>query len=376
METCGACAGGEAAEFNPTLRPALDLTSSQLSQGRTGHAQSHCHYFTVRLALAFAPLLVANAQPLPGGERAPKSEVLTEPTLRWRVPADDPAVLCVAAAPEGDVIAAGGRDGNIRFCRFATADISEVLEGHTAPVYSLTYLPDGRRLVSAALDDTVVVWDLQRRIATHRLPWPAAKLYTCNLAVTPDGKIIACGAGPRIRLWDAESGEVLRTIQVEEHNVVSIAVSPDGSRLASGDGYANVHLWDVHSGSDLRRLDKPGTTVAYALHAPILATRDPAGMVYIWTEDAEPRRSIELTIGKRDSTSSFRGAIAISPDGGRLATVADEASIDLYDLTDGAILARIAAHTDRITALSFLPGGGLVSAGLDGSVYVWNVPDV
>ena len=67
-----------------------------------------------------------------------------------------------------------------------------------------------------------------------------------SVAFSPDGSKIASGSWDNtVRLWDAENGEQLAVLRGHEGRVASVAFSPDGSRIASGSNDVTVRLWDV-----------------------------------------------------------------------------------------------------------------------------------
>jgi WD40 repeat protein len=118
--------------------------------------------------------------------------------------------LALTFNPTGTLLASGGSDGEITLWDGTTGHLQATLTGHSAPIHSLAFLPDGRRLVSGAghgpdsgkvdLDATVRVWDVTTQqlitiLGDHRL-----RVWT--LAVSPDGRSITSGgAGDGIKLW-------------------------------------------------------------------------------------------------------------------------------------------------------------------------------
>lgn len=67
-----------------------------------------------------------------------------------------------------------------------------------------------------------------------------------SVAVTPDGKLLASGdANGRIRIWELETGREVTSFMAHDGEVRALAFSPDGSRLASGGQFRQLKLWDT-----------------------------------------------------------------------------------------------------------------------------------
>lgn len=74
--------------------------------------------------------------------------------------------------------------------------------------------------------------------------------HVTSVAFSPDGKTIASGdayvARPgKVILWDAQTGKLKQMLKGHDGNVTSVAFSPDGKTLASGSADETVKLWDV-----------------------------------------------------------------------------------------------------------------------------------
>ncbi len=82
------------------------------------------------------------------------------------------------------------------------------------------------------------------------------------VAFSPDGRRLLSGSDDNtLRLWDAESGQNLRTLQGHEACVQSVAFSPDGRRLLSGSDDKTLRLWDAESGRCLRVTSSRGVSI-------------------------------------------------------------------------------------------------------------------
>ncbi|MFN6103267.1 MAG: WD40 repeat domain-containing protein, partial [Planctomycetaceae bacterium] len=105
--------------------------------------------------------------------------------------------------------------------------------GHTGPVFSVAYSPDGKRIVSGSQDNTLKVWDAATGQATLTLTGHTATV--TSVAYSPDGKRIVSGSFDNtLKVWDAATGQATLTLTGHTDSVLSVAYSPDGTRIVSG----------------------------------------------------------------------------------------------------------------------------------------------
>ena len=83
---------------------------------------------------------------------------------------------------------------------------------------------------------------------------------------SPDGTTLASGSADKtIKLWNANTGECLRTLEGHGDHVRTVAFSPDGAPLASGSDDATIKLWNANTGECLRTLERVSLlTVAFS----------------------------------------------------------------------------------------------------------------
>jgi len=153
-------------------------------------------------------------------------------TLLW---ADTP--LAMEFSPNGNLLAVGGgnivaRTGEAAIFQVATGNLVQKLEGHRNVIRALVWAPDGKTIVTGADDSTVRFWDPQTGELKHTL---LADSGEGGLAFSPDGKTLASGGPGFVKLWNAETRELVRAIRVGFNFLVRrVAFSPDGTLLAAG----------------------------------------------------------------------------------------------------------------------------------------------
>ena len=122
------------------------------------------------------------------------------------------------------------------------AALVATLTGHSDPVYSVAFSPDGRTLASGSYDNTIKLWDVQSQREIATLTGHSDPVY--SVAFSPDGRTLASGTWDKtIKLWDVQSQRQIATLTGHSNDVMSVAFSPDGRMLASGSRDKTIKLW-------------------------------------------------------------------------------------------------------------------------------------
>ena len=153
----------------------------------------------------------------------------------------------VSFSPDGSRIVSGGSDGTVRqWDAESGVEIGAPLEGHEGWVRSVSYSPDGSRIVSGDSDGTVRQWDAESG-AEIGAPLEGHGGPVGSVSYSPDGSRIVSGdSDGMVREWDAESSaEIGAPLGLHEGQVLSVSFDPDGIRLVTGGNGTSVRLWDV-----------------------------------------------------------------------------------------------------------------------------------
>jgi WD40 repeat protein len=116
------------------------------------------------------------------------------------------------------------------------------------PINSLSYSPDGSRIVSGSDDMTIRVWDAETGEVIKKLTGHSYAVYSVSFSV--DGsRIVSGGRDHTIRLWDAETRREINTFTGNRWEVTSVSISTDGSHIVSGGDDGTVRVWDAEVGN-------------------------------------------------------------------------------------------------------------------------------
>lgn len=143
-------------------------------------------------------------------------------------------VFSVAISPDGQTFASGGEDGEIRLWNLDTGELIRSLDRH----------------------ETIKQWHPHTGERLNVLEeWKDSSL-VFSITFSPDSQILVIGsAHGKIKLWNLETGELLRSLEGHSENVNSITISSDGQILVSGSGNGEIKLWNLRTGELLRTFD-------------------------------------------------------------------------------------------------------------------------
>src|SRR3990172_3450107 len=165
-----------------------------------------------------------------------------------------------------------------------------------------------------------------------------------------------------------------RIIRGHTNWVLSVAWSPDGSRLASGSGDGTIRIWDSESGHSIGEPLRGHTgvvfSVAWSPDGSRLASGSYDRTIRIW--DSESGQSIgEPLSGHTD----FVYSVAWSPDGSRLASGSYDRTIRIWDSVSGQSIGKpLSGHTDWVYSVAWSPDASRLASGSgDGTIRIWTL---
>jgi WD40 repeat protein len=190
-----------------------------------------------------------------------------------------------------------------------------------------------------------------------------------SLAISTDGEILASSSGKEIKLWEVETGKLLRTMSGHGGDVRTLAISPDGEAVASGSGDGTIRFWDVETGELLDTLADAGwvTAVGFSDRGNKLLSSATERSLQVW--DVWRGRSLYSLNGI--------GPIAFARNGNLAATGGGRSAIRLWDVPAGQLLRNIAIPSSKegVTAIALTEDGETLVHAISESnrIFVWNL---
>ncbi len=285
-------------------------------------------------------------------------------------------VNTISFSPDGKLLASGSGEAFsavevnvVKLWDVATGAELRTLT-HVEPVAWVAFSADGRRVAAKGpmgFLGSLKVWDVA---SGNELPGAQLDAGYINRAKSSDGKLAAEIDGKNIKLRDALTGRELRRLSSRTSDFQKVLFSPDSSILATGGARRSVRLWDLRAGV-LRTLvghtDYP-VAADFSPDSRLFASGGRDLTVRIW--DVASGRELQCLTGHTGKSVS---GIKFSPDGRTLFSY-DKAGFKLWDVATGRALVSVAGqevYYEDAHNIAFNPQGNLLAAEAKGGVKLW-----
>lgn len=205
------------------------------------------------------------------------------PGIRRKLAPHSGPVLALAISPAGGMAATASNDGVVRLWSLPAFDSVRTLAGHHGGVFDLEFSPDGARLASAGEDGTVRLWNPASGESLRTIAVASKQIN--DVAFDARGtRIAAVSSDGSVRILGPDTSSVTLRAPAER-GMLSVAWSPDGSRLAVGGADEIVHLYDVARARELVNLHGHigrVTSVCFTHDGRSLISTSSDGTVKVW----------------------------------------------------------------------------------------------
>ncbi len=272
-------------------------------------------------------------------------------------------VRAIAVSADGKSALSGSFDTSaIRWS--LERDVAEqVMRFHDGAVNAVAYLKDGR-MATAGTDAHIAIW-------TQGQPEPGQVFDghsgpIVGLAVSPDGTLLASASWDHsVRLWPLAGGAP-RLLEGNAQAANGVAFSLDGKNVMSAGYDASLRIWPVGGGAAIiRNLPSPLNSVAVAPDGEIV-TAGASGKVYFLSPTGKTSTEVEVS-----ATPII--AVVVSPDGKRVAAAGIRGSVTVIDRKTRKIEHTLVGPGLPVWSVAFFPDSHtLLTGGTDRMIRRWD----
>jgi hypothetical protein len=292
-------------------------------------------------------------------------------------------VNCATFMPDGRRIlsASGGlrihnklkedADRSMRLWDSLTGQTIQHFAGLTFIVNCLAITADGSRVLVGSREGDVYLWDVDTGKIVRRFE-SAMKMVT-SLAVSPDGRYALSGSDDKyLRLWDMATGRRLNSLRAHGKGITCVAYSQDGRLAITGSADRSLRLWDIQNARVIRSFEghsKPVLCLALSPDCRFVLSGSSGSSIRMW--DAERGKIVRRFEGHTDQVHS----VAISPNGKLALSGSTDHTARLWDIEAGEEIRKLQGHTDEVRCVLFSPDGSqALTASRDTTIRLWRVP--
>ncbi len=291
----------------------------------------------------------------------------------WRDLGTEPTVFRMhggsspdAVALSGSALYAGGSDGAISVWSLTTGE-SVRYDAHKNRITSMRVAANSKTVLSGSIDNTARAWAPDSPEALTAPIWSIPNSGPIEaVAIQPELPwVVVAGADGLVHFWNLETHKERIGPVSHGEPVFALAVDAEGEVGISGDIKGRALLWDQATATGLAELVASRSTIFGAALTPdgkLAATADGDGRVYLWATASPVRRTVAPKTARPT-------ALAISEDGLVAAGGDERGLISIWSSATGETLRTLKAHVAPIRLISLcLACGDVVTAADDRSI--------
>ncbi|MCX5643356.1 MAG: serine/threonine protein kinase [Phycisphaerae bacterium] len=266
-------------------------------------------------------------------------------------------VYGLALSPDGTTLASACKDGIVAFWSALAGPQEESPRLFPLGRFWPAFAPDSR-VLAAPRAGTVSLFDLATLREIEQLPALGTDGVD-TVAYSPDGTLLVSGSTKgRIRVWSCTERRLLRELDGHRESMLMLCFRADGTRLLSVDAKGTAIWWDTLTWQPARTVVVELAGAGNVSPDGRLTAMGAAGAMRWW--NAETGELLATTTGGHRRNAK---RVVFSGDGSRVASVATDGTVALWDPSSFQLIAAFKGHANAAHGAAFSPDGRRLATG-------------
>ncbi|XP_075221896.1 U4-U6 small nuclear riboprotein factor 60K [Lycorma delicatula] len=152
-------------------------------------------------------------------------------------------VYCLSFQNDGALAASGGLDSFGRVWDLRTGRCIMFMEGHLKSIYGIDFSPDGYHIATGSEDNACRVWDLRRRACIYTIPAHMNLISDVKYQRSGGHFLITSSYDNTAKVWSSKTWQPLKTLSGHDGKVMGLDISPDSKYIATCSYDRTFKIW-------------------------------------------------------------------------------------------------------------------------------------
>ena len=201
----------------------------------------------------------------------------------------------IVYSSDGKFIVSASRDGKIHIWNADTTELNRIIDTNLETINSLIYSSDGKTIALLSNDMDARLWNVEtgelKYILRHET---RVTRRVASISMSADSKMVVTAAGSHVYLWDLETGELIKILELINPYISSMTFTPNPNVIAVGDAWGYISLVDVTTGSGTELIGREDEligrkdgirSVSIASIGDTIVSRSSDGVIILWNDN-------------------------------------------------------------------------------------------
>ena len=265
---------------------------------------------------------------------------------------------------DGQLLASGSADDTVKLWDLKNNQLLTTIEANVGDVFAVRFV-NSQIIAVAGSDGSIKLWNINGNLEPEFEERHGNAIH--SLALSPDGKRLASGSKDGIvKLWNIENRKLLHTFNGHEGAVNEVSFRKDNKVIVSASEDRTIKIWQYNNEIPILK----GISPSFSSDSQMIVTAEDRN-INVWQSNGKFSKKFELEnfLAPEENIN----LVSVSLYDKVIASASTDGNIKTWDF-NGKLKAHFIGHKESITSLSFSPNNKMIASGsLDKTIKLWNL---